>query len=143
MVAVPLIKGSLTAEDYEDESAADPRLDWLRSKIEVKENEVFSRDYLDPDKRSIANAIQVFFTDGSSTGRVEVAYPIGHRRRREEGIPLLLEKFKRNIATILSPRQQKQILDLSDDQTRLEETPVNEFMEKWVVCSHKSSQRMK
>jgi len=133
MVAVPLVKGNLTPEDYEDEAAADPRLDRLRHKMEVKENDRFTRDYLDPDKRSIGNAIQVFFSGGSSTERIEVAYPIGHRRRRDEGIPLLLEKFERNIATILSPRQCEQILHLSEDQERLEETPVNEFMEWWIV----------
>ncbi len=133
MVAVPLIKGSLTAEDYEDEVAADRRIDALRAKMTVQENDRFTRDYLDPTKRSIGNSVQVFFADGSSTERVEVEYPIGHRRRRSEGIPLLLEKFERNIATRLSPRQCRQILDLGADQERLESTPVNEFMDWWVV----------
>jgi 2-methylcitrate dehydratase len=133
MVAVPLLEGSLTAEDYEDDVAADPRLDILREKMEVKENECFSRDYLDPAKRSIGNAVQVFFSDGSSTERVAVEYPLGHRRRRSEGIPLLLAKFERNITTRLSPRQNERILHLCADQTRLEATPVNEFMDLWVV----------
>lgn len=133
MVAVPLIKGSLSAEDYEDEAAADPRIDALREKMVVQENKRFSQDYLDPAKRSIANAVQVFFKDGTSTERVEVEYPIGHRRRRSEGIPLLLQKFERNIATRLSPRQCDRIMHLCADQSRLESTPVDEFMELWVV----------
>ncbi len=133
MVAVPLIKGSLTAADYEDEAAADSRIDTLRAKMEVRENERFSQDYLDPDKRSIGNAVQVFFEDGTATDRVEVEYPIGHRRRRAEGMPLLLDKFQRNIATRLSPRQCEQILRLCADQELLEATPVHEFMDLWVV----------
>jgi 2-methylcitrate dehydratase len=133
MVAVSLIKGSLTAADYEDEAAADPRIDVLRAKMEVRENERFSRDYLDPAKRSIGNAVQVFFEDGTATDRVEVEYPIGHRRRRAEGMPLLLDKFQRNIATRLSPRQCEQIVQLCTNQERLETTPVNEFMDLWVV----------
>lgn len=133
MVAVPLIKGSLAAEDYEDDAAADPRIDALREKMVVQENKRFSQDYLDPAKRSIANAVQVFFKDGTSTERVEVEYPIGHRRRRSEGIPLLLQKFERSIATRLSPRQCEQILHLCNDQARLEAVPVHEFMDLWVV----------
>ncbi|MEW5956673.1 MAG: bifunctional 2-methylcitrate dehydratase/aconitate hydratase [Chloroflexota bacterium] len=133
MVAVPLLKGSLTAEDYEDEAAADPRIDQLRAKMEVWENDRFTKDYLNPAKRSIGNAVQIFFSDGAATGRVEVEYPLGHRRRRSEGLPLLLEKFQRNITTRLSPRQCAHILDLCSDQARLEATPVNEFMELWLV----------
>lgn len=133
MVAVPLLKGSLTAKDYEDGAASDPRLDGLRDKMEVIENQRFTQNYLDPEKRSIGNAIQVYFNDGASTERVEVEYPIGHRRRRSEGIPLLQAKFERNIATRLSPRQCVQILDICGSQSRLENTPVNEFMELWVV----------
>ena len=94
MVAVPLIFGKLTAESYEDSMAADPRIDALRNTMEVCENEQFTRNYFDPEKRGIGNAIQIFFNDGSSTERIEVQYPVGHRRRREEGIPLLLEKFE-------------------------------------------------
>ena len=133
MTAVPLIKGSLTAADYEDDIAADPRIDALRAKMVVKENERFTRDYLDPAKRSIGNAVQVFFADGSSSDRVEVEYPVGHRRRRAEGIPLLQDKFERSLATHLSPRRREQILHLCRDQRRLEKTAVNEFMELWVV----------
>jgi len=133
MVAVPLLKGNLTAEDYEDQVAGDVRIDALRDKMEVKENRRFTQDYLDPEKRSIGNAIQVYFNNGDSTERVEVEYPIGHRRRRGEGIPLLQTKFERNIATRLSPRQCEQILDICAAQSRLEKTPVNEFMDLWVV----------
>jgi len=133
MVAVPLIFGRLTADDYEDEVAADPRIDLLRSKMQVVENKQFSRDYLDPEKRSIGNAVQVFFKDGSSTDKVVVEYPIGHRRRRARGIPLLIEKFRRNIATRLSPQQCDQLEALCTDQRRLEQTPVNEFMELMIV----------
>ena len=133
MVAVPLIKGNLTAEDYENEVATDPRIDALRAKMEVKENEQFTRDYLDPEKRSIGNAVQVFFKGGSKTERLEVNYPVGHRRRRKEGIPLLQAKFARNIATRLSPHQCEKILHLCNDQARLESTAVNEFVDLWVV----------
>ncbi len=133
MVAVPLIKGTLTADDYEDEVAADPRIDALREKMEVAENKQFSLDYLDPDKRSIGNAVQVFFEDGSSTERVAVEYPIGHRRRRREGIPLLEEKFRRNIATRLPPRACERLIQACAEQERLEETPVNELMDIMVM----------
>ncbi|MFQ5758009.1 MAG: bifunctional 2-methylcitrate dehydratase/aconitate hydratase, partial [Acidiferrobacterales bacterium] len=132
MVAVPLIKGNLTAEDYEDDIAADSRVDALRHKMEVKENPAFTKDYLDPQKRSIDNALQVFFKDGTKTQRVEVNYPVGHRRRRDEGIPLLKAKFERNIATRLSAKQCEQVLKICEDQRRLEAMPVNEFMDLWV-----------
>jgi 2-methylcitrate dehydratase len=133
MVAVPLMKGSLTADDYEDKAAADPRIDGLRSKTEVRENKKFTKDYLDPQKRSIGNAVQVFFRDGTKTERIEVEYPVGHRRRRAEGIPLLQAKFEHNIATRLSPRQRQRIVHICADQTRLESTTVNEYMDQWVV----------
>ena len=107
MVAVPLIHGRLTARDYEDEIAQDPRIDALREKMEVRENPGFTVDYMDPDKRAIGNAIQVHFKDGGSTARVEVPYPIGHRRRRSEGVPLLQEKFERHVAARLSPDQMR------------------------------------
>ncbi len=128
MVAVALIKGGLTADDYEDAVALDPRVDRLRSKMEVVENERFSREYLQADKRAIGNSVQVHFSDGSSTGKVSLDYPIGHRRRREEGIPVLEAKFRCNIATILSPRQCGALGDLCSDQATLEATPVHEFM---------------
>jgi 2-methylcitrate dehydratase len=133
MVAVPLLKGHLTAQDYEDEVAADPRIDALRAKMEVKEHKKFTQEYLDPNKRSIGNALQVFFKDGTKTDRVEVNYPIGHRRRRAEGIPLLQTKFSRNIATRLSPRQCEKISHACEDQARLEAMPVHAFMDLWVV----------
>jgi 2-methylcitrate dehydratase len=133
MVAVPLLKGNLTAEDYEDAAAMDPRLDALRDKMEVRENKRFTKDYLDPARRSIGNALQIFFTDGSSTKRVAVEYPVGHHRRRSEAIPLLQAKFEQNIATRLSERQCQKILHLCADQPRLETTPVHEFMDLWVV----------
>jgi 2-methylcitrate dehydratase len=141
MVAVSLIKGNLTAEDYEDDVAADPRVDVLRDKMEVKENPAFTKDYLDPQKRSIGNALQVFFKDGTKTQRVEVNYPVGHRRRRDEGIPLLKAKFERNIATRLSSTQCEQILEICEDQRRLESMPVHEFMDLWVVGKNPTQRR--
>ncbi len=133
MVAVPLIFGRLTAADYEDAVAADPRIDTLREKMTVKENPRFTADYFDPNKRAIGNAVQVFFRDGTRTDRVEVEYPVGHRRRRAEGIPLLKEKFRRAIASRLSLRQCERILQLCDDQQRLESTAVHDFMHLWVL----------
>jgi 2-methylcitrate dehydratase len=133
MVAVALLRGDLTARDYEDEAAADPRIDALRERMVVVEDERYSRDYLDPEKRSIANAIQVFFKDGTSTKKVEVEYPLGHRRRRHEGIPLLERKFRENIATRFPSRQCEAILSLCLDQNRLEATPIHEFMQLFVI----------
>jgi 2-methylcitrate dehydratase len=133
MVAVPLIFGRLAADDYEENVAGDPRVDSLREKMEVFENERFSKDYLDPAKRSIANAVQVFFRDGASTERLEVEYPVGHRRRRAEGIPLLREKFERNIATRLAPPRRERIRRICEDQVRLETTRVDDFMDLWVA----------
>ncbi|MFZ4681939.1 MAG: bifunctional 2-methylcitrate dehydratase/aconitate hydratase, partial [Terrimicrobiaceae bacterium] len=124
MVAVPLIKGSLAAEDYEDAVAADPRVDALRQKMEVVENADYTRDYLDPTKRSIGNAVQVFFADGSQTERIAVEYPIGHRRRRQEGIPVLLEKFEKSLRAHIPATQADALLALCHDRARLEKTPV-------------------
>jgi 2-methylcitrate dehydratase len=132
MVAIGLIFGELTADYYEDEAATDLRIDSLREKMEVEEDKRYSRDYLDPEKRSIANAVQVFFRDGSSTDKVEVEYPIGHRRRRKEGIPLLVDKFRQNAATRLPEKKVDEILALFLDRRRLEETPVSDFMEKFI-----------
>lgn len=132
MVAVPLISGVLTAESYEDEVAADPRIDALRDRMEVRENELFTRDYFDPDKRGIGNAIQVFFNDGSSTDRVQVDYPVGHRRRREEGIPLLVEKFDTAVASHYSAEQAQSIRSAVSDQESLERMTVGEFVDLWV-----------
>ncbi|MCQ4163984.1 bifunctional 2-methylcitrate dehydratase/aconitate hydratase [Tahibacter harae] len=128
MVAVPLIFGRLTADDYNDNVAADPRIDALRDKMVVKENPDFTRDYFDPDKRYIGNSVQVFFKDGSSTDKVSIDYPIGHRKRRAEGIPVLLQKFEDAIGGHLSLRRSKAILELCRDTARFEATPVHEFM---------------
>jgi 2-methylcitrate dehydratase len=129
MVAVPLIFGRLTAADYEDNVAADPRIDALREKIECVEDPQFSRDYLDPDKRSIANGIAIEFADGSRTPEVVVEYPIGHRRRRADGIPLLIEKFRTNVARRFAAKQQQAILGVALDPERLASLPVHEFVD--------------
>ena len=134
MVAVPLIHGRLTARDYEDEVAGDPRIDALREKMEVQENPDFTVDYMDPDKRAIGNAVQVHFKDGGSTARVEVPYPIGHRRRRSEGVPLLQEKFERHIAARLSPDQCGVILQVCASRDTLERMRVRDFMDHWVTA---------
>ena len=133
MSAVGLITGNLTAADYEDVVAHDPRIDVLRDKMVCVEKEEYSRDYHDPEKRSLANAIQIFFKDGSHTQNVEVEYPIGHRRRRAEGIPHLEQKFRTNLARRFPVRQQQAILALALDQKRLEQTPVNEFVDLFVI----------
>jgi 2-methylcitrate dehydratase len=128
MVAVPLIFGRLTADDYNDDIAADPRIDALRGKLAVKENPQFTRDYFDPDKRYIGNSLQVFFKDGSSTDKVSIDYPIGHRNRRAEGIPVLVKKFEDALAGHLPARKVKQILALTQDPGSFEKTPIQEFM---------------
>ena len=133
MVAVPLNFGRLTAADYEDDVAADPRIDALRAKMTCVEDRRFSRDYLDPDKRSIANGITVEFRDGRKLDEVVVEYPIGHRRRRKEGIPLLVEKFKTNLARRFPAKQQRAILEIALDAKRLEAMPVNEFSDLFVI----------
>jgi len=133
MAAVGLIKGALTAADYEDAAAADPRIDTLRAKMVCVEKKQYSRDYLDPKKRSIANQLQVFFKDGSRTDKVAVEYPIGHRRRRKEGIPLLEAKFRRNLERRFPGERCDAILDLCRDQSRLGKTPVNEFVDMFVI----------
>ena len=133
MVAVPLIRGQLTAEDYEDAAAADSRIDVLRQKMEVIENPDFSKDYLEPDKRSIGNSVQVFFRDGSATEKVVVEYPIGHPRRRKEGEPLLFEKFEKSLRSKISEKNSGRILSLFADPPRLLDTPVDEFMDLFVV----------
>jgi 2-methylcitrate dehydratase len=133
MVAVPLIHGRLTAADYEDGVASDPRIDRLRARMECVEDKAFSKDYHDPDKRSIANGITVEFNDGSKTREVVVEYPIGHRRRRKEGIPVLIEKFKTNLARRFPAKQQQAILDVALDARKLETTPVHEFVDLMVI----------
>ena len=133
MVAVPIIFGRLTAGDYEDAIAADPRIDKLRDRIECVEDKKFTRDYHDPDKRSIANALTVEFTDGSKLKEVVVEYPIGHKRRRKEGMPVLVEKFKTNLGRVFPAKQAGAILELSLDAKRLDATPVNEFVDMMVI----------
>jgi 2-methylcitrate dehydratase len=128
MAAIPLIFGRLVAADYEDQVASDPRIDALRGKMSVRENERFTRDYYDPEKRYIGNALQVFFKDGSATDRIEVEYPIGHRRRRGEGIPVLVRKFESSLHGKLAERQFQVLQSLCTDQQRLEDTPVDEFV---------------
>jgi 2-methylcitrate dehydratase len=133
MTAIGLLKGDLVAEDYEDDVASDPRVDQLREKMFIEEDNRYSQEYLEADKRSIANSIKIFFTDGSSTEKIEVEYPIGHRRRREQGIPLLVEKFERNLATQFSDQRCQEILLLCLDQESLETTSVPEFMNLFIA----------
>ncbi|MEF8716470.1 MAG: bifunctional 2-methylcitrate dehydratase/aconitate hydratase [Candidatus Accumulibacter necessarius] len=132
MVAVALVKGRLTAEDYEDEAAADPRIDSLRARMEVREEPRFSADYLDPGKRSIANAVQIFFTDGRRTAELVSEYPLGHCRRRTEGIPVLVEKFRTHLARWFSPPQQGKILESSRDVHKLGMLAVNDYLDQYV-----------
>ena len=129
MTAVGLIFGELTADHYEDDFARDPRIDMLRAKMLCVEEPRYSRDYLDPEKRSIANAVQVFFKDGSSTEKIAVEYPIGHRRRRAEGIPLLMKKFAANLAARFEAAHCERILRLCADASVLDRTPVDRFMD--------------
>ena len=138
MVAVPLIFGRLTARDYEDDIASDPAIDALREKIVCLEDPAFTVDYHDPSKRSIANALTVEFKDGSKFDEVVVEYPIGHARRRTDGIPLLIEKFKINLARIFSADQQKKILDVSMDYKKLSEMAVNEYVDLYVNKDYKA-----
>jgi 2-methylcitrate dehydratase len=128
ITAVPLIFGRLTAADYEDEVARDPRIDELRAKMIVRENTTFTEEYYDPDKRSIGNAVQVMFRDGSSTERAHVDFPIGHRRRRAEGIPLLVKKFEASVAGHFAPTQAAKIRAVFADRAKLEAMPVHEFI---------------
>jgi 2-methylcitrate dehydratase len=131
--AIALIKGGLTAADYEDAVARDPRIDILRDRMECVEKKQWNKDYLDPKKRSVACGLQVFFNDRTKSRYVEMEYPLGHRRRRVEGIPLLEAKFRANVARWFSERQRDAILESCDNQQRLEATPVNEFIDKLVA----------
>ncbi|TQV84465.1 bifunctional 2-methylcitrate dehydratase/aconitate hydratase [Aliikangiella coralliicola] len=133
MVAVGLIFGNLEADHYEDNVAMDPRIDALREKMIVREDKRYSEDYLDTEKRSIANAIEIFFTDGSSTKKIEVEYPIGHKFRREEGIPVLRAKFDRNVRTRFPDKHANEIVELCDNKEVFENLPVNEFMDLLVI----------
>lgn len=132
MIAIALLKGNLTARDYEDSVAADPRVDALREKMHIQEDQRYTREYLEDDKRSIANAVQVFFKNGESTDRVEVEYPVGHRRRREEGVPLLLEKFKNSLASRFDAQRVAHIYDTCQNQKALAAMPVNQFVELFI-----------
>ncbi len=131
MTAIGLLRGSLNAGDYEDEAAADPRIDALRAKMVCVEEPRYSRDYLDPEKRSIANAVQVFFQDGSQTEAVAVEYPLGHRRRREEAIPMLEAKFRANLAGVFNEQRIEEILTLFHSPG-LDEMPVSEFVDRFI-----------
>jgi 2-methylcitrate dehydratase len=133
MTAVGLIHGDLTAEDYEDGAAADPRIDWLRARMTCIEAPAYSRDYLDPEKRSIANAVQVFYQDGTSTPNTAVEYPIGHRRRRTEAIPLLFGKFRANLRNRFNEEQIEKMIERFNQPKKLDETPVHEFVNLFIT----------
>ena len=132
MTAIGLLKGDLVAEDYEDSVANDPMVDYLREKMEIEEDLSFSKDYLDPSKRSIANSLQIFFKDGSCTDSEEVHYPIGHKNRRSEGIPLLISKFEKNLKTQFSDDRVKDIMSLFEDDEKLFNLSVSKFVDLFV-----------
>jgi 2-methylcitrate dehydratase len=129
MVAIALMNGQLTARDYEDAVAKDPRIDALRAKMHCVEDKQFSADYLDPKKRSIANALLVELTDGTKLKEVTVEYPLGHKRRRDEGLPVLIEKFRTNVARHFAAKQQSQILEMTLNEKALDACPVHEYMD--------------
>jgi 2-methylcitrate dehydratase len=139
MIAVPLLFGRLRAEDYEDQNAADPRIDALRARMQVRENPGFTADYYAPDKRYIGNAVQVHFSDGTSTARVQVDVPLGHRERRAEALPLLRAKFERAVDGHFTAAQAAEVRALFDDPERLDAMPVGQFMARLAVQSHSSS----
>ena len=133
MVAVGLIKGGITVADFEDEAAADPQIDALREKMTVEEDKRFTKEFYEIDKRSCANGVQVNFRDGTTTGRVDVEYPIGHKRRRSEGIPELRGKFERNLARRLPAHRRARILKLYDDASAFEQCSVDQFVDLFVI----------
>jgi 2-methylcitrate dehydratase len=133
MVAVPVLFGRLTTGDYEDSVAQDPRIDILRDKIVCVEDERFTKDYHDPEKRSIANAVTVEFNDCSKLDEIVCEYPIGHKRRRKDGIPLLEAKFRTNLARMFPAKQQARILEVSLDQKKLEAMSVNDYVDMYVI----------
>ena len=137
MVAIGLLKGNLIAEDYEDDIASDPRIDTLRKKMVINEDKRYSDEYHEADKRSIANKIQIHFNDGSSTDEIEVEYPIGHKRRREEGIPVLEQKFKNNLEITYDSNKCEEIYQLCINQEKLESTSVTDFQELFAVDTNK------
>jgi 2-methylcitrate dehydratase len=131
ITAVGLRHGELNSDHYEAAAASDPEIDQLRDKMQVVENKAYSRDYLDPQKRSIANAVQVFFRDGTASRRVEVEYPLGHRRRRSESLPMLHAKFRENASRTLSKEDIERLLSLFDDPGRLDELPLDELLQRF------------
>ena len=133
MVAIPMLFGRLTAEDYEDKIASDPQVDALRAKMEVRENATFTQEYYAADKRYIGNAVQVFFRDGTSTARVQVDYPIGHRKRRAEGMPVLVKKFEASVDAHFSAKQAEKIKALFGKREQLDSMPINELMSALVT----------
>jgi len=133
MTAVGLIFGELKAENYENKFAADTRIDILREKMVITEKESYSKDYHDPEKRSIANAIQIEFKDGSKTDRVEVEYPLGHKRRRDESIPFIESKFEENLKTRFPHAKVQAILQVCMNQTNFEKMAVHDFMRLFVI----------
>jgi 2-methylcitrate dehydratase len=135
MVAIPLLFGRLTASDYEDGVANDPRVDALRAKMQVKENPTFTKEYYDADKRYIGNAVQVFFKDGTESARVAVDFPIGHRKRRAEGTPVLVKKFETSVAAHFGPKQTDLIKKAFADHAALAAMPVSDLMAKLVSAS--------
>ena len=133
MTAIGLLKGDLIAEDYEDDVAADPRIDSLRKKMIIEEDKRYSKEYLEADKRSIANSLQIYFADGSSSEKVEVEFPIGHRSRRDKGIPILLSKFEKNLSTHYDKNQVNKIIDVFSDEEELHKTSVVDFIDLFVT----------
>ncbi|ARJ75627.1 2-methylcitrate dehydratase [Bacillus velezensis] len=133
ITAIGLLFGDITADHYEEETASDPRIDTLRSKMEVTEHKAYSKDYLDPNKRSISNAVQVHFTDGTATGRIECEYPLGHRFRRKEAVPKILAKFSANISTHFSLKQQRKIEEACEHSGRMQKLSVSEFIDLFLV----------
>jgi 2-methylcitrate dehydratase len=135
MVAIPLLFGRLNASDYEDDIANDPRVDALREKMHVTENPTFTQEYYDSNKRYIGNAVQVFFKDGTKSARVQVDFPIGHRKRRAEGMPILVKKFEASVAAHFGAKQTESIRSLFTDSAALAAMPVSEFVAKLVTAS--------
>jgi 2-methylcitrate dehydratase len=135
MVAIPLLFGRLTAADYEDQIANDPRVDLLRGKMQVKENVAFTKEYYAADKRYIGNAVQVYFKDGTATQRIQVDFPIGHRKRRAEGMPVLVQKFESSVAAHFAPKQTESIKAMFADQKSLATMAVSDFVAKLVTAS--------
>ncbi len=142
MAAIGLLFGELTANHYTDDVASDPRIDALRELMVVRENEAFTRDYYDLDKRAIGNSMQVFFSDGTSTDRVEIQYPIGHRNRRDEGIPVLQEKFKNSLTEVFEPEQCESILETFENANSLDQLSASQFLDRLVKAKADISQML-